>query len=217
MAFSEPCSSARRTVDRAPLALVGAITNIRIMDFFIRPAGPADAEAIAEVQRVSWQVAYRNLLSPESLARVATAWDSVHWRNALEQVDDRTFNLVLDSRATGVAGFGVAGSRRRSRDPALSAFDGEIYLLYLMPGVQRRGHGAAMMRALARVLQARGKQSVLVWALTANRPAIAFYRRLSGSIMAQTRRPFFGETVTETALGWRDISVLAGMSRNLKE
>jgi ribosomal protein S18 acetylase RimI-like enzyme len=187
------------------------------MDFFIRPAGPADAEAIAEVQRVSWQAAYRDLLTPESLARVATAWDSVHWRSTLERVDDPIVNLVLDSRQTGVAGFGVAGPRRRTRDQALATFDAEIYLLYLMPGVQRHGHGAEMMRALARVLQAQGKHSVLVWALTGNRPAIAFYRRLSGAIMAQTRRPFFGETVTETALGWRDIALLAGMSRNLKE
>ncbi len=186
------------------------------MEFFIRPAGPADAEAIAEVQRASWQAAYRDLLTAESLARVATAWDAVHWRYALERVDDPIINLVLDSRGTGVAGFGVAGPRRRTRDQLLAAFDSEIYLLYLMPGIQRRGHGAALMGAMARVLKARGKKSALVWALTGNRPAIAFYRRLSGAIMAQTKRPFFGETVTETALGWSDIGVLAGMSRNLK-
>jgi len=184
------------------------------MEIFVRPAGPVDAEAIAEVQRLSWRAAYAQMLSPESLARVETAWDSRHWRHSLERTDDRAVQLVLDGRDHGVVGFGVAGPRRSARDPVLRDYQGEIYLLYLLPRFQRQGLGARLMASLARVLKARGLESALVWALAANRPAIEFYQHLSGTMLTQSRKPFFGESVDEVALGWSDISVLAALHRN---
>jgi GNAT superfamily N-acetyltransferase len=188
-----------------------------MMELYTRPAGPADAEDIATVQRISWAAAYAKLLSPQSLARVRTAWDAQHWRKSLERTDDRAITLVLEGPDHGVVGFGVAGPRRGGRDPMITAYEGEIYLLYLLPIAQRYGHGVAMMAAMARVLRARGMNSALVWALSANRAAIGFYQHLGGSILMQCPKPFFGETVTETALGWRDIRALANMSSNLRE
>jgi ribosomal protein S18 acetylase RimI-like enzyme len=184
------------------------------MEIFVRPAGPVDAEAIADVQRQSWQATYARMLSAESLARVEAAWDSRHWRHSLERTDDRTIQLVLDGPDYGVVGFGVAGPRRGGRDAALRDYQGEIYLLYLLPRFQHRGHGARLMASLARVLKARGIDSALVWALAANRAAIGFYQHHSATILTQCRKPFFGEAVDEVALGWSDLSVLAALHRN---
>lgn len=186
------------------------------MELFIRPAGPADAEEITAVQRISWQATYADMLRPESLARVERVWDAAHWRGSLERTDDRIIPLVLDGRATGVAGFAVGGPRRGGRNGLVGGFDGEIYLLYLMPGIQGFGHGARLIAALARVLRARGMRSALVWALAANRSAIGFYRHLGASTVTRALKPFFGETVEEIALGWPDLEVLAGTSRNLR-
>jgi len=185
------------------------------MEAFIRPAGPVDAEAIAEVQRISWRATYEDMLSAASLARVETAWDSRHWRFSLERADDRSVALVVDGPEHGVIGFCVGGARRSGRDPRLLAYKGEIYLLYLLPEFQGLGHGGRLMTAMARVLVARGLDSALVWALSANRGAIAFYQRLSGSILTECRKPFFGESVSEIALGWSDLTVMTGMHRNL--
>jgi len=201
-----------RRVGTIALAQIGDSAKIGGMELFIRPAGTADAEEIAEVQRISWQATYARQLSPESLARVAVAWNAAHWLNALERTDDRTVSLVLDGPKTGIAGFGVAGRRRSGRDPVLRTYDGEIYLLYLLPAFQGSGHGLRLMAALARVLRARGMESALVWALATNRSAIGFYQRLSGSILMRAQKSFFGESVDEIALGWRDLRVLAGMS-----
>jgi ribosomal protein S18 acetylase RimI-like enzyme len=187
------------------------------MEPFIRPAGPADAEEIAAVQRISWRATYSRLLSPESMARVAVAWDAAHWRNALERTDDRTVSLVLEGRDTGIIGFGVAGPRRGGRDPLLRSFAGEIYLLYLLPTAQKQGHGVQLMTSMARVLRARGMDSALVWALASNRAAIGFYQHLAGTVVMQCARPFFGERVDEIALGWRDLRVLSGKSQSLPD
>lgn len=186
------------------------------MELFIRPAGPADAEEIAEVQRLSWNAAYDGMLSAGSLATVSKVWDAAHWRRALERTDDRAVTLVLDGRATGVAGFGVAGPRR-GRRASLTGFDGEIYLLYLAPGIQRQGQGARLVAGLARVLMARGIGSAVVWALARNRPAIDFYRRIGGRLLAEARRPFFNETVDEVALGWTDLETLIAAARRVAE
>jgi ribosomal protein S18 acetylase RimI-like enzyme len=187
------------------------------MELFVRPAGPADAEELAEVQSISWQATYRGLLSPELLARTQAAWDAWHWRRSLERTDAKGFALVLEGRDAGIVGFGVAGPRRGGREPLLRGFGGEIYLLYLLPDFQRRGNGARLMGAMARVLKARGIESALVWALAANEPAVGFYRRLAGSFLMECRKPFFGETVNEIALGWRDLGRLTEMSWKLRE
>jgi ribosomal protein S18 acetylase RimI-like enzyme len=187
------------------------------MEIFIRPAGPADAEDVARVQRISWAATYARQLSPESLARVETAWDARHWRHSLERTDDRVVTLVLEGVDEGIVGFGVAGPRRGGRDPILQAHDGEFYLLYLLPNFQRRGHGVSLMAALARVLRARGMESALVWALATNRSAVGFYQHLAGSILMQARKPFFGESVNEIALGWRDLKALANMTPTFRE
>jgi GNAT superfamily N-acetyltransferase len=187
------------------------------MEIFIRPAGPADAEDIARVQRISWAATYSRQLSPESIARVETAWDARHWRHALERIDDRIVTLVLEGPREGVIGFGVAGPRRGGRDAILRAYDGEIQLLYLLPAYQRQGHGVRLMAAMARVLRARGIESALVWALATNRSAVGFYQHLGGSILMQARKPFFGEAVNEIALGWRDLRGLANMTPTVRE
>ena len=187
------------------------------MELFIRAAGPADAEEIAAVQRASWHATYADMLRPESLARVERVWDAAHWRGSLERTDDRIVPLVLDGRATGVAGFGVAGPRRGGRLTPAAGFEGEIYLLYLMPGIQGYGHGGRLIAALARVLRARSMKSALVWALAANKSAIGFYRHLGASTVTTARKPFFGETVDEIALGWDDLDVLADTSRHLRK
>ena len=187
------------------------------MEIFIRPAGPADAEDIARVQRESWTAAYSGLLSPQSLARVEAAWDARHWRQALERTDDRAITLVVEGEEDGIVGFGVAGPRRGAISPVLRDFEGEFYLLYLLPRFQRRSHGVRLMAAMARVLRARGVNSALVWALAGNRKAIGFYQHLSGSILMQARKPFFGEVVNEIALGWTDLTELAATTPTVRE
>ena len=187
------------------------------MELYLRPAGPADAEEIAEVQRQSWRATYQGMLSPASLARSETLWNVRHWRHSLERIDDRVFSLVIEGRDCGITGFGVAGPRRGGRDPLLQSFKAEIYLLYFLPQYQGRGLGALLMQGLARVLLARGMDSALVWALAQNLKAIGFYRRMSGAMLMQCHKPFFGESVSEVALGWRDLSRLTGMSWNTSD
>jgi GNAT superfamily N-acetyltransferase len=198
------------------LARRGFIAKITDMEFFIRPAGPADAEEIAEVQRVSWRAAYDTLLGRDTLVKTEAAWNAAHWRRGLERVDERVFCLVLESRATGIVGFGVAGPRRNSRDTLLAAYAGEIHLLYLLPDHQRQGHGARLMAAMARVLKARGMNGAVVWALAGNEGAVAFYRDLAGAVVTRCPKPFFGRTVDEIALGWPDIGVLANLTPRLR-
>jgi ribosomal protein S18 acetylase RimI-like enzyme len=186
------------------------------MELFILPAGGADAEEIAAVQRMSWQATYAKQLSPLSLARAEAAWDVHHWRDTLERPVGRSFTLALTGPG-GIVGFGTAGRRRGRTHPLLVGYDAEIYMLYLLPRYQGQGHGKRLMAAMARTLKARGSKSALVWALATNSPAIAFYQHLAGSILADRRQPFFGEAVDEIALGWRDLDILAGMPRDARK
>jgi hypothetical protein len=58
--------------------------------------------------------------------------------------------------------------------------------------------------------------SAVVWALADNDGAVGFYQHLSGAIVTQCRKPFFGQTVNEIAFGWRDIGILANLTPRLR-
>ena len=91
------------------------------------------------------------------------------------------------------AAFGdnVAGYANYGRNRARSLYyDGEIYELYLRPEFQGLGFGRKLFTAARRDLAQSGLQSLVVWALSDNEPAVGFYRALGGKAVARSSERF---------------------------
>jgi ribosomal protein S18 acetylase RimI-like enzyme len=141
--------------------------------FRLRPATPGDAEGIARVYVRSWRETYRGLVPPATLARMTEGAETPYWRRALAQPAQRAF--VATAAGGQVAGFLTCGPDRSGGD----RFTAEIYTLYLLPDLTRRGLGRRLTAAAAEQLLADGYRSARVWALRDN-PSRGFYGALGG-------------------------------------
>lgn len=177
----------------------------------IRLAQLEDAEAIAGVHVAAWRESYTGLVPAEMLASLSVEERADRWRRILGDPDPAvaTVAFVACARGGAVVGFGSCG-RQRSAELARAGFGGEFQAIYVLRAAQRCGVGRALMGAMARALADRGLQGGALWVLAGNQPAMDFYGRLGGAVVAQ-REDERGEGIilAENAYGWASVALLA--------
>lgn len=143
-------------------------------DAVIRPAGPADAEAIARVHVRSWQVAYEHIFGRDTLAALSVEERRRAWLPVLAAPGPGAVTLVAEE-AGEMAGFAGGGPPRDADlDPARTV---ELYAIYLAPERWGSGIGSLLMEALLERLAAGGPEEVVLWVLEDNARARRFYER----------------------------------------
>jgi ribosomal protein S18 acetylase RimI-like enzyme len=176
-----------------------------LLDYAIIPAGPGDAAELGRVHVKSWRETYPGLLPQAYLSAMRP---QVHARRFYrELIRAKAGDLVLmaegEAGAVGyAAGTMLTGDGRRA--------DAEVHTLYVLRETQGAGLGRALLSASARVFQAQGAKSLMLFTLTHNTKARAFYEHLGGEAFAEIPAHGWGEGLTETAYRWTEIGVLAG-------
>ncbi len=156
----------------------------------IRPARPADVEAIAALHLASWRAAYKGFLPDAFLSGITLESRVTRWQQALDpSASPFTETMVADHEGTvlGVCSFGPR------RQPASDTV-GEVYALHVRPDVTRRGLGKALLDDALRRLAARGRSTSVLWVLRDNANARRFYEAQGWS--------FTGEEVVEDRSGY---------------
>ena len=161
----------------------------------IRRALPGDAEQIAAVHDGAWREAYRGLIPGRELERLIARRGPDWWRRAVAQ-GSRLLVLSLHGTIGGYVSYG------RNRAPSMD-FDGEIFELYLAPEYQGMGFGARLFKVARHDLAANGLDSTLVWTLSDNDRAVAFYRRLGGEPVRRASELFGSEKLGRLAFGFQ--------------
>src|SRR5687768_14300531 len=117
--------------------------------FHVRTAKQDDALGMAVVRVETWRATYKGMvpdaflqaLSPEDLAE--------HWRTAFWAEKDRSLGIFLAEDEQGqIVGIAICGPGQ-DRDPL---YEGEIYVLYVLPAYQNQGIGKALVTACVRHL-----------------------------------------------------------------
>ena len=127
----------------------------------VRLAWPAEAPAIAELQRRVWDAALppgvaATVLSEVSAAEMAQAWEQAISRPP--QARCRVLVAVQEGRVVGLA------TTVPAQDPdADEAVDGEIQELVVDPPARHRGHGSRLLHACADTLRADGFRTARWW------------------------------------------------------
>ena len=173
------------------------LSNIHLMKealITIRRARAPDATAIAEVHDTSWRDAYRGVIPGRELERLVARRGPRWWRAAIDR-GSRLMVLDFDDHIGGYVSYG------RNRVPVLP-YRGEIFELYLAPEFQGLGFGRRLFSAARNDLAEHGFASALVWALSDNERAVAFYARLGGRIIRQAEERFGDEMRGRTAFGF---------------
>lgn len=165
------------------------------MDFKIRRARVEDAQSIGLVQVESWRRTYAGIIPDAYLASLDEVERASMWKREIES--GRFFIFVVEDQ-WGIFGF-VSGGE--IREP-IQGYDCELYAIYLMPALQRRGVGQELALTLREALLMESFSSMIVWVLERNLPAISFYKRLGGIQIGQRMIEIGGAELPELAFGW---------------
>src|SRR5262245_53102012 len=160
----------------------------------VRRAKPSDATAIASTHDEAWKGAYQGVIPGPELDKLINRRGPQWWDSAIRK-GSRIAVLAFGDCVAGYANYG----RNRARS---LYYDGEIYELYLRPEFQGLGFGRRLFTAARRDLQQSGLQSLVIWALSDNEPAVGFYRALGGKAVARSSERFGTKVLDKVAFAW---------------
>jgi ribosomal protein S18 acetylase RimI-like enzyme len=168
----------------------------------IRDAVPADAPALAATVIDPIVTTFRGRVPDQCLTWLTHEESAANWRRWFRRDGDDQFLLVAEHPTAGVVGCALGGPQ--ADDPR---YDGELFLLGVLPAYQRQGIGRALVRAVAARLQQQGATSLRVGVLSIN-PHRRFYERLGARFLHEQPYDWNGVVLQESFFGWADISIL---------
>ena len=171
----------------------------------IREAKKEDIFNMAKVRVDTWKSAYKGIVSDEFLENLsyegtAERWKQVFWKD--RNADTAAFVAEnLDGKVIGIA---VCGPEQ-GNDPV---YQGEIYVLYVLPENQHQGVGRSLVAACVQhLIQNLRMQSMLIWVLAKN-PYRRFYESLGGKAVREKTQEIGGKLLSEVGYGWEELKGL---------
>ena len=175
-----------------------------VVSIQIRAAMPEDAASIARVHIDSWRSTYAGIVPAEYLAGLSYRNRESHWRDLLTIDRPGTSYFVADAGGGYIVGFANAGPEREGD----RTYRGELYAIYILEEYQRLGLGRRLFSSVTRRLLADRFNSMLLWVLEDNRPAVRFYESLGGERVGRKTVIIGGADLVEVSYGWREIAGL---------
>jgi ribosomal protein S18 acetylase RimI-like enzyme len=167
----------------------------------IRPTQKIDAHSISSIYVQTWRDTYLSLIPYDYLWSMSTAR---HERAFFDELDSNHSIGFVAEDAGRVVGF-VTGGYERHADPVYS---GEIYTLYVLRNLQRRGIGTELVCALAGQFGRLGIYSMLVRVLKLN-PYRRFYEKRNGIHLKSEHQLLETEVLDVQVYGWPDTTLIA--------
>ncbi|MDX2108652.1 MAG: GNAT family N-acetyltransferase [Verrucomicrobiota bacterium] len=140
----------------------------------IRRATVEDAPAIAAIHIAAWKAAYAGYLTWEFLDSISMEQRTASWRQQLAGTSATTLVFTKKEGPEAVMCGWVVYGRARDGDMD-STTVGEVYAIYLAPERWHKGIGRQLLTAAEAGLRSAGFTYCVVWALSENTTARAFY------------------------------------------
>ncbi len=175
------------------------------MDTQVRTATLEDSASIARVHVESWRSTYVGIVPDDYLAGLSYRNRESMWEEILTTDRPGTSCFVAEAEGGDVVGFANAGPERKGD----RTYRGELYAIYILEEYQRMGLGRRLFSSAMRRLLADRFNSMLLWVLEENRPAIRFYESLGGERVGRKTVTIGGVDLVEVSYGWRGIAELA--------
>jgi ribosomal protein S18 acetylase RimI-like enzyme len=166
----------------------------------IRRAGPEDAEGITRAHIDSWRSSYQGLLPREYLDGLDFEQRLAGWREGLARTGAAVF-VAVEPGSGRIVGLCAVGSNRAAPE-SLPGYRGELYALYLVEEVKRRGVGRALFQRGTGWLRENGLVPFVLWVLKDNTAARGFYERLGGTLVGEQPIEIGDGAWPEVAYAW---------------
>lgn len=169
----------------------------------LRRAAQGDEAEIARVDVEAWRQAYGAVVPPAMAQAVTLERRRPMWRALIGRHEATHPTWVAVDAAAGVVGF-ATGSPAGS---PVEGFQGELHMLFVAPGFQRRDVGRRLFHAMADGLVAAGAGSAVATVL-ATPAAVGFCRALGGVALGDADLDIAGVAVHQTLFAWPDLANL---------
>ncbi|MGO4573140.1 GNAT family N-acetyltransferase [Microvirga sp. 2TAF3] len=169
------------------------------MTLRIRDGHAGDVDGVARVHVQGWRESYKDFLNADSLAGRSVEERARMWRDVLAKLDPEAKFLVVEDANGAIVGFARGGPVREKGSVPLGT-EAELYVIYLIDRVKRRGLGRRLTMGVFDHL-AQSFSSVGLWVLKQNFAARGFYEALGGKATVEQPLELRGQTVTE--IGYR--------------
>ena len=171
----------------------------------IREAMIDDAVGLARVQVDSYRSSYAGIWPEAVLEGLSYREQEQDWRDWIKSNPGDAL-YVAELVSGEIVGYALA----RPGPTEILGYDSELIALHVLGPYRRQGLGRGLVAAMAKELQSRGSESLMLWVLEENR-ARGFYQRLGGQLLAERKMSWADRP--EVAYGWRRIEVLSGQGR----
>jgi GNAT superfamily N-acetyltransferase len=169
----------------------------------LRRAAAGDEAPIARVNVEAWQQAY-GCLVPRTMADAVTVERRrPMWQALIGQHEASHPTWVAVDDAAGVVGFATGSAQGGT----VEGYPGELHMLYVAPGFQRRDVGRRLFQAMADGLVAAGGTAAVATVLDAP-SALGFCTALGGLPVAWSDIEIAGTPVAQTLFAWPDLATL---------
>ena len=159
----------------------------------IRPARSADAVRLAEIHIAAWRRGCRDILPAKLLLGVSVERRTRDWTQWLASPSSWTYLAEHEGRSVGFATLGSLRANGRSVRSTV-----EVRRLYVDPKYWRGGIGRELHEQVLAEARARGFSQLVLWVLTQNQRARAFYGALGFEPDRTRRVTIGGHPVDET-------------------
>ena len=160
----------------------------------VRRAKPCDATAIASTHDDAWRGAYQGVIPGPELDKLINRRGPDWWDSAIRKGSRVAILAFGDSWPAMpiTAAIAHAASTTTARSTS-SICD---------PEFQGLGFGRKLFSAVRRDLVQSSLQSLVIWALSDNEPAVGFYRALGGKAVARSSERFGTRVLDKVAFAW---------------
>ena len=157
-----------------------------------------DIEQVAKILINSWKIAYRDIIDKTFLENLSL---EEKIQKLKEQYKDGGYTIARNKDTNEVVGVTRFGKRLDELN-RFTEYDGEIYALYVKPGLLRKKIGSRLLLHAKERLKEQGNHKMIIWCLKENEPSRKFYESMGGILLGEKMRNIGGKDYLLVGYGY---------------
>ncbi len=173
------------------------------MQVSIRRAAAGDAAAIARVRIACWRETYRGIVPDSYLDTMDVEKSRELWDRVLTAAPTDASVFVAEDDGE-IVGFSAGNMLKEPRHE----LNAELTAVYLRRPYQHAGMGRRLVACVAVAQRGYGANGLIVWVISENKRARAFYEGLGAALLIEQPFEWDGVSLVETGYGFHDLDAL---------
>ena len=158
-----------------------------------------DIEQVAKILIDSWKIAYKDIIDKIFLQNLSLE-EKIQTLN--EEYKTRTHMIARNKDTNEIVGVTRFGKRLDELD-RFTEYDGEIYALYVKPGLLRKKIGSKLLQYAKERVKEQGNHKMIIWCLKENEPSRKFYESMGGILLGEKMHNIGGKNYPLVGYGYQ--------------